>query len=135
MTARGPGERPVGVEPEPGESHVSHPGTAAPPLVELLSTALDEEAWHAFSRGSAIRRAGRAGFARNVCVSLGNWGSPDAVPALVEALSDPSPLVRGHAAWALGEVGGASASAALRSRLGEEEDEEVREEIEASLGS
>jgi epoxyqueuosine reductase len=31
-----------------------------------------------------------------------------AVPALVRALrGDPSPLVRGHAAWALGEIGDA----------------------------
>jgi epoxyqueuosine reductase QueG len=49
-----------------------HPGTDAPPLVALLEMALDPEAWEAFSRGSAIRRAGRAGFARNVCVALGN---------------------------------------------------------------
>ncbi len=152
--ARGPGERPVGVEPvsgvdaltgesgsagrvsaeTPGRAH-AHPGTDAPSLLELLEVALDEGAWNAFSRGSAIRRAGRIGFARNVCVGLGNWGSPEAVPVLEAALSDPDPLVRGHAAWALGEVGGTSARAALSSRLAEEEDEEVREEIEASLGS
>jgi epoxyqueuosine reductase QueG len=35
--------------------------------------ALSEERWESFSRGSAIRRARRAGFARNVCVAVGNW--------------------------------------------------------------
>jgi hypothetical protein len=40
----------------------------SPPLIALLETALDEAAWNSFSRGSAIRRAGRAGFARNVCM-------------------------------------------------------------------
>jgi len=50
------------------------PGTEFPSLIELLETALDEAAWDAFARGSAIRRVGRAGFARNVCVGLGNLG-------------------------------------------------------------
>jgi len=126
--ARGPGEAPVGVEVEarPNASHETppqlsdgplHPGTDAPSLVALLEMALDPEAWEAFSRGSAIRRAGRAGFARNVCVALGNWGSPEAIPVLTRALGDPEPLVRGHAAWALGRVGGAAASELLSSAL------------------
>jgi hypothetical protein len=46
------------------------PGTEAPSLVELLRVALDPEVWDAFTRGSAIRRAG---LARNVCVAMGNW--------------------------------------------------------------
>jgi epoxyqueuosine reductase len=36
---------------------------------------------------------------RNVAVALGNWGSPEAVPVLIAALSDAEPLVRAHAAW------------------------------------
>ncbi len=32
-----------------------HPGTDVPTLVELLRLALDEDAWEAFWRGSAIR--------------------------------------------------------------------------------
>ena len=74
---------------------------------------MDEVAWEAFSRGSAIRRAGRAGFLRNVAVALGNWGSVEAVPALVGALSDPDALVRRHAAWGLGQVGSEEAWGAL----------------------
>src|SRR5690606_25257982 len=134
--ARGPGERPPGVEALPGEEDLSaetHPGTAAPTLVALLETALDEAAWDAYSRGSAIRRAGRAGFARNVCVGLGNWGSPAAVPVLTDALSDPEPLVRGHAAWALGRVGSEGARAALTARLATEADAWVREELAGPL--
>ena len=65
-------------------------------------------------RGSAIRRAGRDGFVRNVCVALGNRGDPATVPALARVLcDDPAPLVRGHAAWALGRIGGAAARDAL----------------------
>jgi epoxyqueuosine reductase len=120
------------------ESHssaaASIPGTEAPSLIELLEMALDEEAWDASSRGSAIRRAGRAGFARNVCVGLGNWGAPDAVPVLTSALSDPEPLVRSHAAWALGRVGTAEARAALSSRAAVESDDAVRAELAPALG-
>jgi epoxyqueuosine reductase QueG len=87
FAARAPGEAPFGVQQEAGASK-SHPATASPSLIALLDTALDEAAWDAFSRGSAIRRAGRAGFARNVCVALGNWGSPEAIPVLTRALTD-----------------------------------------------
>jgi hypothetical protein len=155
--ARGPGERPVGVEaaadpvpPEPRRARRrqtlgradaetgtpgsgAHPGTDGPRLTELLATALSEEAWESFSRGSAIRRAGRAGCARNVSLALGNWGSSEAVPVLSDALSDPEPLIRGHAAWALGRVGGAAAYSALEATLSYEEDPWVREELELAL--
>jgi epoxyqueuosine reductase len=95
--------------------------------------ALDEGGWEAFSRGSALRRPGRAGFLRNVAVALGNWGSEEAVPALASALSDADPLVRGHAAWALGEVGSTEAFDALESRASSEGDAFVRSELEAAL--
>jgi HEAT repeat protein len=85
--------------------------------VALLRVALDEDSWESFSRGSALRRAGREGFARNVAVALGNWGDPSAVPALSQGLNDPHPLVRAHAAWALGQVGSAQALSLLRERL------------------
>jgi epoxyqueuosine reductase len=67
------------------------------------------EEWDVWTRGSAIRRAGYAGFRRNVAVGLGNWLAsveepPDeAVAVLREALEDESELVREHAAWALGQ--------------------------------
>ena len=165
--ARGPGERPVGVEAigpagpgsesgttggklakEGGSAETPlgpggrpvHPGADAPSLVELLRMALSEEGWEAFSRGSAIRRAGRAGFARNVCVAIGNWSrneaqpDPHAVDLLIRALSDPEPLVCGHAACALGQTGSAKAQAALEFLLESEDDPWVREELELALG-
>ncbi len=143
--ARGPGEVPVGVEKEgpagPGSdrTRLLHPGTDAPSLVELLRMALSEDGWEAFSRGSAIRRAGRVGFARNVCVALGNWLAgeeeppQEAVAVLVEALSDSEPLVRGHAAWALGEAGSSSAGATLEQRRVSEKDPWVVAELELAL--
>jgi epoxyqueuosine reductase len=133
FAARAPGEPPFGVQLEPGASW-SHPGTDSPSLIALLEMALDEAAWDAFSRGSAVRRAGRAGFARNVCVALGNWGSADAVPVLTSALSDPEPQVRGHAAWALGKAVSPASKVALEAAREVERDPFVLEELDAAIG-
>jgi epoxyqueuosine reductase len=94
---------------------------------------MDESGWEAFSRGSPLRRAGRAGFRRNVAVALGNWGSPDAVPVLAGSLADAEPLVRAHAAWALGRIRCDASRDALSGRLTVETDARVREEIELAL--
>ncbi len=100
---------------------------------------LDEEGFGALFEGSPIRRARRAGFLRNVCVALGNRGDASAVPGLARALAgDPDPLVRGHAAWALGEIGrrleardpAASAIAAALEAAGRDSAPEVREEAD-----
>jgi epoxyqueuosine reductase len=107
-------------------------GLTARPLIELM--AMDEAQWDEFSRGSAIRRAKRSGFLRNVAVALGNARSPDAVPVLSEALRDLEPLVRGHAAWALGRIDTDAARAALRDALTLECHSWVREELMLALG-
>ncbi|MFL5540400.1 MAG: HEAT repeat domain-containing protein [Longimicrobiaceae bacterium] len=86
-------------------------------------------------KDSPIKRTKRRGLLRNVAVALGNWGSPEAVPALAIALSDEEPLVRGHAAWALGRIGTEAARQALSSRLEAECDPWVREEITLALES
>jgi len=131
FASRGPGEPPFGVEPLPSDGW--HPGTASPSLIDLMS--MDEAGWEAFSRGSPLRRARRAGFLRNVAVALGNWGAPEAVPVLAAALSDSEPLVRGHAAWALGRVRTAEAREALLSALERERDPFVREELDLALAT
>jgi len=84
-------------------------------------------------KDSAVKRTKRRGLLRNVAVALGNWGSPEAVPALAVALNDEEPLVRGHAAWALGRIGAEAARQALLGRDEVEEDGWVREEITAAL--
>ncbi|CAN5759400.1 hypothetical protein BH23GEM3_BH23GEM3_00320 [soil metagenome] len=75
---------------------------------------------------------GRAGLARNVCVALGNWGLPEAALVLVRALADPEPLVRAHAAWALGKVDSAEAREALSERASVETDASVLGELSAA---
>ena len=101
-------------------------------LIELMG--MNETEWDAFSQGSAIRRARRAGFLRNVAVALGNWGSPAAAHVLTAALRDLEPLVRGHAAWALGRIDTDVAREALRDALTLECDAFVRDELMSALG-
>jgi epoxyqueuosine reductase len=103
-----------------------------PDLRELLS--LDERAFRARFRGTPVTRTKRWGLLRNAAVALGNSGSREAVPSLIEALSDLEPLVRGHAAWALGRIGGEEARAALEEAREREMDAWVREEIDRALG-
>jgi epoxyqueuosine reductase len=108
-------------------------GVVAPPLVQLMKMSAVE--WDSFSQGSAVRRAKRSGFLRNVAVALGNWGDESAVPALVDALSDDEALIRGHAAWALGEIESSAATAALHAAVETETDPWVLEEIAAAIGA
>ncbi|HFC09849.1 MAG TPA: tRNA epoxyqueuosine(34) reductase QueG [Chloroflexi bacterium] len=93
---------------------------------------LTPQAFNRKFKGSPIKRAKRRGYLRNVAVALGNLGDLAAVPALVEALHDPEPLVRAHAAWALGRLGTPQACQALEAALTEEADPEVRAEIMAA---
>lgn len=91
---------------------------------------LSESEFSATFVASPIRRTGRARMARNAAVVLGNSGSPRSVPGLIEALrTDPTSLVRGHAAWALGQIGTESALAALDLALISERDPVVRDEL------
>lgn len=104
------------------------PDQQTPELIPLLS--VGEDGFRARYAGTALRRAGRSRFVRNVAVALGNVGDARAVPPLAKALrDDPDPLVRGHAAWALGRIGGAAAREALERAAARETDSSVRAEI------
>ena len=106
-------------------------GNLTPKLLSLVGMTQEE-----FSRrfkGSPIKRAKRRGFLRNVLVAIGNWGAQRAVPALKDALADDEPLVRSHAAWALGRIGGDAAKRTLQKRLTVETEQDVITEIQEAL--
>jgi len=84
--------------------------------------------------GSPLLRPRVAGLRRNAAGTLGAIADPRAVPALAAALDDPQPVVRGQAAWALGEIGDATARTELLRALDGERDPTVREEIRVALG-
>ena len=106
-------------------------GNLAPDLARWA--VISPEEFNACFRNSPIRRAKREGFVRNVVVALGNSHRPKAIPALTGALGDSSALVRGHAAWALGEIAADEARAALLTAGKVETDPRVLEEIECAI--
>lgn len=108
------------------------PALSPPDLCEEL--ALDQQAFSRKFKGSPVKRARRGGYLRNVAVALGNSGDPQAIPALAIALhNDPEPLVRAHAAWALGRFDQAEAREALRQAVESEDDAQVLEDIQHAL--
>jgi epoxyqueuosine reductase len=107
--------------------------TAVPPLLDLL--ALDEAGFEARFGQTPLKRLKRPRFLRNVCVAAGNWGSAAAVPRLIDLLADEAPLVRGHAAWALGQIRVREGVAAVAAALLTETDAEVRLEMAAALAA
>ena len=118
--------------PDPTALAAFGPAIEARPRLEELLT-LDDAAFRRRFRESALWRTRRSGLLRNVCIALGNVADRGSLPSLTGALNDPEPLVRGHAAWALGRLGGTSAAAALEEALSREPDAWVRDECRLAL--
>jgi epoxyqueuosine reductase len=108
------------------------PGVPRPDLIAELD--LTQESFNRKFKGSPVKRAKRRGYLRNVAVALGNSKDTKAIPALRNALrNDPEPLLRGHAAWALGAIGGDESYQALQTAAINEMDAYVLGEIKAAL--
>ena len=86
---------------------------AFPALHQLLT--MDDQQFRARYRGSAVTRTKRRGLVRNACVALGNLRDETSVGPLLSIVHDPSnePLIRAHAAWAVGRIGGRQARTGL----------------------
>jgi len=101
-----------------------------PSLVDLLGHT--DESFAAEYGRTPLARAKRRGIARNAAVALGNSGNECAIGHLERALrEDPEPIVRAHAAWALGQLGGRAAWKALSGVKGVLEVPPVLAEVEA----
>jgi epoxyqueuosine reductase len=108
------------------------PDLLQPNLLEELR--LSDDGFKQKFKGSPLKRAKRRGYLRNAAIALGNTHSAQGLPALCDALhGDPEPLVRLHAAWALGQIGSAGARQALAAALDVEADDAVRAQIELTL--
>jgi epoxyqueuosine reductase len=70
-----------------------------PTLAWLLS--LDEDAWRAATRRTALRRTKRRGLLRNAIVAAGNSGDASLRPALARFADGDDALLAEHARWAL----------------------------------
>jgi epoxyqueuosine reductase len=80
----------------------ARPAVAQMRLRDFL--ALDDAQFREMFRGSPIKRIKRRGFLRNVCVALGNVGTPEDLPALHRAAQDREPLIAEHARWAIERI-------------------------------
>lgn len=85
-------------------------------------------------KNSPIQRPRRKGYLRNIAVALGNSGSVEAIPSLEESLGNEiEPLVRAHAAWALGRIGNKKGRFVLQKAFSTETDPSVLQEITMAL--
>jgi epoxyqueuosine reductase len=95
---------------------------------------LKPEAWLESLRGSPLERPRRKGLVRNAIIVAGNTRDESAIPILAKLLrSDPEPIVRGHAAWALGQMLNREAQFSLQAAADEETDSSVQGEINRAL--
>ena len=100
-------------------------------LTEIDLLQLSQVTFDRLFANSPLRRATRDRIARNAAIVLGNRRDPDSIPALAGALqSHTSPLVRGHAAWALGQFQDAAAFSELELARITELHRDVLDEIE-----
>ncbi|MBN2149316.1 MAG: tRNA epoxyqueuosine(34) reductase QueG [Anaerolineales bacterium] len=123
-------------QPDGDPSFAPRQGIALPDLVQELS--LEQDAFSRKFKNSPLKRARRRGYLRNVATALGNSAGAEeteavAIAALRQALQDAEPLVRGHAAWALGQFDRNAARQALRSAQASEQDPAVLAEIRQAL--
>lgn len=104
-----------------------------PPDIEHFLN-LTPGCWVQPLHGSPLLRPRRRGLVRNAAIVVGNHRDQTAIPRLTELLRhDAEHLVRGHAAWALGQIGGTSARIALGEAKETETDPFVLDEIEAAF--
>ena len=101
-----------------------------PGLAELAR--LDDAQFRALFAKTSIKRTGRERFLRNVLIAIGNSGDPSLANEAERLLDDTSPLVRGAAVWALGQLLPLEAFSALAVKQNES-DASVNEEWAKSI--
>lgn len=103
----------------------------APALADLAR--LDDAGFRALFAKTAVKRTGRDRFVRNVLVAIGNSGDMRMACEAERLLDDFSPLVRGAAVWALGQLDRARLAGLASAHRAVEVDPAVAEEWTAAL--
>lgn len=107
-------------------------GAAYVDLAELIG--MDGREFDRKYKHSALGWRGLNVIKRNAVIALGNKGHQSGLNVLEKALEHPSPIIRGHAAWAVGRIGGKRARRMLEKSLAGEQDAYASKEIRAALG-
>jgi epoxyqueuosine reductase len=108
------------------------PEVAKPLLLPLLDMS-NKEFKEKFGLSSSSWR-GKKPIQRNAILALAHFKDKTAIPQLSRLLeSDPRPVIRGTAAWALGKIGGDEARVALDKAKEREDAPEVLAEVEKGL--
>jgi len=101
-------------------------------LTDFLS--LTQESFRSSFRASPFKRPKWHGILRNAAVVAGNQSNPDHIPALAALIEEhPQAVVRTHAAWALGCIGGQEVNQLLKQALRNEKDPDVLDEISLAI--
>jgi epoxyqueuosine reductase len=101
----------------------------AKPLLRPLLFISNREFKEKFGPVSGSWR-GKKPIQRNAIIALAHYKDETAIGDLIKVMTtDPRPVIRGTAAWALGKIGGEESLSALELALQQEKDEEVLAEI------
>lgn len=105
------------------------------PELEALA-GLDDKAFRKKFSASPVKRLGRNRFLRNVLIAIGNSQDKNLSSSARDCLSDPDPLVRGAAVWALSQLlDQAEFETLARDLSPNEPDDEVRAEWADATGA
>jgi epoxyqueuosine reductase len=105
----------------------------APRLLDLAR--LDHASFRKFFSKTPVKRTGRDRFVRNVLIAIGNSADLTLIPEVERLLEDASPLVRGAAVWALGQLDRRRLAELAEAHRSQETDPTVAEEWAATLQS
>lgn len=87
-----------------GDESLFQPRADLEALDLLQVMRLTEEEFRRRFHGTALMRTKRRGLLRNTAIVLGNRGDPAALPVLQSALTDPEPVIREAAEWAIQRI-------------------------------
>lgn len=77
---------------------------------------------------------GKKPIQRNAILAIAHYKTTSAVPDLIELMeTDPRPVIRGTAAWAIGKIGLPEGFDAVRKAMDKEQDDQVLEEMRKGL--